>query len=50
MKYGQAVLGAPGSGKSTYCAAVDQFLTAINRSHVVINLDPAAETLNYTPQ
>ena len=49
MKYGQVVIGAPGSGKSTYCAAMDQFLTALNRPHTLINLDPAAEGLKYTP-
>eukprot|EP00826_Nyctotherus_ovalis_P046924 TRINITY_DN5342_c0_g4_i1.p1 TRINITY_DN5342_c0_g4~~TRINITY_DN5342_c0_g4_i1.p1 ORF type:complete len:339 (-),score=99.56 TRINITY_DN5342_c0_g4_i1:127-1119(-) len=49
MKYGQVVIGAPGSGKSTYCAAMDQFLTALNRSHILVNLDPASEDLKYTP-
>jgi len=50
MKYGQAVLGTPGAGKTTYCAAMDQFLTAINREHIMINLDPAAEIIDkYTP-
>jgi len=49
IKYGQVVIGAPGAGKSTYCAAMNQFLTAINRSHVLINIDPASENLKYNP-
>ncbi|KAM7540565.1 hypothetical protein Aperf_G00000039808 [Anoplocephala perfoliata] len=46
--FGQIVIGPPGSGKSTYCAAMQEFLTEIGRRVVVVNLDPANEDLPYT--
>mmetsp|Transcript_24880 Transcript_24880/g.59835 ORF Transcript_24880/g.59835 Transcript_24880/m.59835 type:complete len:305 (-) Transcript_24880:150-1064(-) len=45
--FGQFVVGPPGSGKSTYCAGMKEFLTAIERDVVLINLDPANENLPY---
>jgi len=47
MPFGQCVIGPPGSGKSTYCHGMYQFLTALNRNPVVINLDPANDNLPY---
>ncbi|KAK4532214.1 hypothetical protein CCYA_CCYA11G3071 [Cyanidiococcus yangmingshanensis] len=50
--FAQIVVGPPGSGKSTYCAAVSRLLRSIGRRHVLINLDPAiggTETLPYEP-
>jgi len=38
--FGQLVIGSPGSGKSTYCAGMFQFLSALGRDVAVINLDP----------
>lgn len=45
--YGQVVVGPPGAGKSTYCLGMNQFLNAIGRHSVVINLDPANDRLPY---
>jgi len=47
MTFGQLVIGAPGSGKSTYCRGMQQFLTAIGRETVIVNLDPANEDVHY---
>lgn len=38
--FGQIVIGPPGSGKSTYCNGMHQFLSAIGRSCRIVNLDP----------
>lgn len=45
--FGQVVIGAPGSGKSTYCHGMFQFMCAIGRKCSIVNLDPANETLPY---
>ncbi|KAI5964363.1 uncharacterized protein KGF55_002305 [Candida pseudojiufengensis] len=45
--YGQVVIGPPGSGKSTYCFGMYQFLSAIGRKSSIINLDPANDRLPY---
>lgn len=45
--YGQVVIGPPGSGKSTYCNGMNQFLNSIGRNSLVINLDPANDRLPY---
>lgn len=45
MVFGQVVIGPPGSGKTTYCDGMRQFLTAIGRKVAVINLDPANDVL-----
>ncbi|KHN81271.1 GPN-loop GTPase 2 [Toxocara canis] len=45
--FGQLVIGAPGAGKSTYCASMSQLLAALRRPAVCVNLDPANEILPY---
>jgi GTPase SAR1 family protein len=47
MSFGQFVIGPPGSGKSTYCNGMQQFLTAIGRDVAIVNLDPANENVPY---
>lgn len=47
MKYGQLVVGPAGSGKSTYCATIQEHCKTIGRNIFVVNLDPAAETFRY---
>jgi GTPase SAR1 family protein len=41
MAFAQAVIGPPGSGKTTYCRAMADFLEPLGRSVAIINLDPA---------
>eukprot|EP00871_Galdieria_phlegrea_P004625 jgi/Galph1/5163/GphlegSOOS_G3889.1 len=48
MKYGQVVMGPAGSGKSTYCFALQQRALDSSRNVLVINLDPAAEHFRYS--
>ncbi|NXO63937.1 GPN2 GTPase, partial [Phainopepla nitens] len=43
--FGQVVIGPPGSGKSSYCHAMRDFLGRLGRSVAVVNLDPANEAL-----
>lgn len=38
------VVGAPGSGKTTFCHGLHQFLDALGVSHKTVNLDPANES------
>ena len=47
MTFGQLVVGPPGSGKSTFCNGMQQYLTALGRKVAVINLDPANDALPY---
>uniref|UniRef100_A0A915M9N3 GPN-loop GTPase 3 n=1 Tax=Meloidogyne javanica TaxID=6303 RepID=A0A915M9N3_MELJA len=47
MKYAQLVIGPAGSGKSTYCATIQDHCKTIGRSIFVVNLDPAAENFAY---
>ncbi|ODV61554.1 GTPase GPN2 ASCRUDRAFT_80609 [Ascoidea rubescens DSM 1968] len=47
VAYGQIVIGPPGSGKSTYCNGMNQFLSAIGRKNCVVNFDPANDRLPY---
>ena len=47
MPFGQVVLGPPGSGKSTYCYGMQQFLAVVERDMVVVNLDPGNEVFPY---
>lgn len=41
--YGQVVAGPPGSGKTTYCTGMQEYLRLLGRQAFVINLDPANE-------
>ena len=43
--FGQLVIGPPGSGKSTYCHGLHQFLNGVERKTIVVNLDPANDLL-----
>ncbi|XP_075051884.1 GPN-loop GTPase 2 isoform X2 [Mixophyes fleayi] len=43
LGFGQAVIGPPGSGKSTYVRAMHAVLTSMGRQASIINLDPAGE-------
>lgn len=47
VHFGQVVIGPPGSGKTTYCLGMYNFLSQMGRKVVVINLDPANEGLPY---
>ncbi|KAM1133814.1 hypothetical protein ACFX19_043727 [Malus domestica] len=47
MVFGQVVIGPPGSGKTTYCNGMSQFLQLIGRKVAVVNLDPANDALPY---
>jgi hypothetical protein len=47
MPFGQVVIGPPGSGKTTYCAGMQQFMRAAGRKVAVVNLDPANDELPY---
>ncbi|KAF2672262.1 ATP binding protein [Microthyrium microscopicum] len=48
-KFGQLVIGPPGSGKSTYCDGMHQFLSAVGRPCSIVNLDPANDHTSYKP-
>ncbi|OQR67254.1 GPN-loop GTPase 2-like [Tropilaelaps mercedesae] len=45
--FGQCVIGPPGSGKTTYTAAMAEYLEGKGRKFAIINLDPANEDLPY---
>ncbi|XP_010493318.1 PREDICTED: GPN-loop GTPase 2 homolog [Camelina sativa] len=47
MVFGQVVIGPPGSGKTTYCNGMSQFLPLIGRKVAIVNLDPANDALPY---
>jgi hypothetical protein len=47
--YGLLVIGPSGSGKTTFCNALGQFFTAIQRKYLLINMDPANESISYDP-
>ncbi|XP_068616381.1 GPN-loop GTPase 2 [Brachionichthys hirsutus] len=48
LRFGQAVIGPPGSGKTTYCRGMQELLTRLGRRAVVVNMDPANEALPYS--
>lgn len=45
IRYGQIVCGPPGSGKTTYCNGMQQYLRAVGRDCLVVNFDPANEII-----
>ena len=47
VRFGQAVIGPPGAGKTTYCHGLARFLLARGRPVAVINLDPANDQVPY---
>lgn len=47
MPFAQLVIGPPGSGKSTYCDGMHQFMSAIGRKCSIVNLDPANDHTSY---
>ncbi|KAI9794362.1 MAG: hypothetical protein M1816_005431 [Peltula sp. TS41687] len=47
MPFAQLVVGPPGSGKSTYCNGMHQFMSAIGRKCSIVNLDPANDRTSY---
>lgn len=47
--YGQLVLGPPGAGKTTYCGSMAGLLKKLGRKVVIVNLDPANDTMSYQP-
>lgn len=47
-KHGQLIMGPAGAGKSTYCTAFQRHCDTISRTVHVANLDPAAESFEYT--
>lgn len=48
LRFGQVVIGPPGSGKTTYCQGMQEFLTRLGRKLIVVNMDPANEGLPYS--
>ncbi|XP_024258423.1 GPN-loop GTPase 2 [Oncorhynchus tshawytscha] len=47
LRFGQVVIGPPGSGKTIYCRGMQEFLSHLGRKVVVVNMDPANEGLPY---
>lgn len=47
-RFGQLVIGPPGSGKTTYVAAMAEMLRSLGRKVAIVNLDPANENMTYT--
>ena len=48
-RFGQLVIGPPGSGKTTYVAAMSELLTSLSRKVAIVNLDPGNENMTYKP-
>ena len=47
MPFGQIIIGAPGSGKTTFSFAVKEYLEYFGRPTIVVNLDPANESSQF---
>ncbi|GMH39642.1 hypothetical protein BSKO_07540 [Bryopsis sp. KO-2023] len=47
MPFGQILIGPPGSGKTTCCHGMQQFLSACGRKVALVNLDAANDELPY---
>ena len=47
VRFGQVVVGPPGSGKTTYCAGMAELLRGTGRPVALVNLDPANDTLPF---
>lgn len=47
--YGQLVIGPSGSGKSTYCALIQKMAELLRRNIIIVNLDPAVDSMPYQP-
>jgi GTPase SAR1 family protein len=47
--YGQIIIGPAGSGKSTYCNLIQSYAKNLQRNILIVNLDPAAEKISYSP-
>lgn len=45
--YGILVIGAPGAGKSTFCAGLSEIFEHLKRNHYIVNLDPANDSVLY---
>jgi GTPase SAR1 family protein len=46
-RFGQIVIGPPGSGKTTYVTSMAELLRGLGRQVAIINLDPANENVEY---
>jgi len=47
-RFGQIVIGPPGSGKTTYVHAMTELLRSLGRKVAIVNLDPANENMEYS--
>jgi GTPase SAR1 family protein len=47
--FGQLVIGPAGSGKSTYCEVMGNYLSELGRRVILVNIDPANDVLPYKP-
>jgi len=45
----QMVMGPAGTGKTTYCRTIQEHCAAVKRTVHIVNLDPAADELEYEP-
>ena len=47
VRFGQVVVGPPGSGKTTYCGGMAELLRGTGRPVALVNLDPANDHLPF---